>query len=189
MQAAVLLKWTIELVPERSTIMIAFTIIAHWSWKAAKNDCQSKIDLQKKMAFKPVLVTNLISICLRTGMSVKVTRRYITVKTIHQGFWKLPFHKPKSQFQDLCCLCHKNEVCRRRTFMWCWKEAKKFNQPGFSRVYSRKRFIRSYAALLAIAVEWKTAGQMENAEFVFKRIEKSVNLLPKLDKWSQPKKN
>ena len=37
------------------------------------------------------------------------------------------------------CLCDKKEVHRRRIFLWCCKEAKKFDQSGFSRVHSRKR--------------------------------------------------
>ena len=40
-----------------------------------KNDCQSKIELQKKMVSKSVSVTNIIFIFLLTGMSVKVTKR------------------------------------------------------------------------------------------------------------------
>ena len=48
MQTLVLLKWTIGLVLERSTKMMAFIIIAHWSWQAAKNGCWSKIELWKK---------------------------------------------------------------------------------------------------------------------------------------------
>ena len=57
--------------------------------------------------------------------------------------------------------------------MCCCKEVKKFDQLGFSRVHSRKGY-QSYTGLLAIAEEQKTAGQMDIAEFVFKRNEKVI---------------
>ena len=62
MQAPVLLKCTIGFVVEKSTRMMAFTIILHWSFQAARNGCQSKIVLQKNMVFKLIIVTNIISI-------------------------------------------------------------------------------------------------------------------------------
>ena len=56
--------------------------------------------------------------------------------------------------------------------------------------FIRERGIKSYTELLAIAGERRTAGQMDIAEFVFKRNKKyTVKLIPKLGKWSQPKKN
>ena len=57
--------------------------------------------------------------------------------------------------------------------MWCCKEGKNFDQPGFS----RERGIRSYTELLAIADERVTTFQMDIAQFVFKRNEKILREL------------
>ena len=87
-----------------------------------------------------------------------------------------------------CCLCHKKEVHKRRIFLCCCREAQKFDQPGFSSI--RERGIRSYTELLAIAEERRTAGQMDIAEFVFKRNEKILcELVTKTWQRNQPKKN
>ena len=43
--------------------------------------------------------------------------------------------------------------------------------------FTRERGIRSYTELLAIAEEWRTAGQMDIAEFVFKQNEKILQEL------------
>ena len=39
-----------------------------------------------------------------------------------------------------CCLCYKKEVHRRKFFLWCYKEVKKFDQPVFSRAHWRKGY-------------------------------------------------
>ena len=71
MQALVLLKWAIGLVPETSIRIMAFTIIVRWNWQVAKNGYQSKIELKKNMVFKSILVTSIISICHNFYLSCK----------------------------------------------------------------------------------------------------------------------
>ena len=90
------------------------------------------------MVFGSILVTSIISVCLHTGMFVKVTKSFLRVKTIHQACGSCLFENQKVNCRISCCLCHKNEVQRRGIFLCCCKEVKKFDQPGFSGAHSRK---------------------------------------------------
>ena len=107
-------------------------------------------------------------------------------------FWQLPLQKPKVNFWIFYCICHKKEVRRRIIFLWCCKEAKCLTNLdlGFILEFIRERGFRSYIEFLFIVDEQRTAGQMDIAEFVFKRNEKILReLVTKIGKWSQRKKN
>ena len=105
-----LLKWTIGLVPERSTRVMAFTIIVHNFYLSAyRHVCKSD-------------------------------QVYLILNTIHQGFWQLPLQKPVSQLNDFVMPVPKKGSPKKRIFGYFCKEAKKIYQPGFKRVCSRKGY-------------------------------------------------
>ena len=80
------------------------------------------------------------------------------------------------------------EVHKSRIFMCCCKEAKNFDQPGFSRLHSRKGYQKLHWAPCYC---WGMGNCRPDGNCIQTKWKKiySVNLLPKLDKWSQPKKN
>ena len=125
-------------------------------------------------------------------MSVKGTKRELIVKIIHQVFESCLSKNQKVNFWIFYCFCHKKEVRRRIIFLWCCKEAKCLTNLdlGFILEFIRERGFRSYIEFLFIVDEQRTAGQMDIAEFVFKRNEKILReLVTKIGKWSQRKKN
>ena len=100
------------------------------------------------------------------------------METIHQGFRQLAASsKNKKSIAGLRAACAKKgkskvgESSRAVT-----KKRKSLTNLNLAE-FIRERGIRSYNELLAIAEDWRTAGQMDIAEFVFKRNEKALREL------------
>ena len=94
-------------------------------------------------------------------------------KVVHNDSWQFGSCFSKNQnvsYSISCCLCHKKEVHRRKIFLLCCKEAKNLINLDLAE-FIQERSIRRYTQLLAIVEEWRTAGQIYTAEFLFKRSE------------------
>ena len=142
-----------------------------------KQNC-IKHGIQVSDEYNFYLSTSIISICLPTGMSVKVTKRQLTVKTIHQGFRQLaPSPKDKKSIAGFRAACaKKRKSTEGESSRAVTKKRKSLTNLNLAE-FICERGIRSYNELLAIAEDWRTAGQMDIAEFVFKRNEKALREL------------
>ena len=178
MQAPVLLNWTVDLVSERSTRMMVFTIIAHWSWQAAKNDSQS----EKKIAEKHGIQVNFNdkhNFCLSGYRYVFKSGQEVAHSENHPA-GLLTAASPKTKksiagFHAAACATKKKSTEGESSYGVARKRESltKLNLVEFIREGGTK----SYTELPAIAEERRTAGQMAIAEFVFKRNEKILHEL------------
>ena len=77
--------------------------------------------------------------------------------------------KPKSQLQDfVLCVPLKESPLKENLFVDLQKKRKSLEKLGLSE-FTQEMGINSYSELRVIALEWRTDGQMDFAEFRFKR--------------------
>ena len=128
------------------------------------------------MVFGSILVTSIISVCLHTGMFVKVTKSFLRVKTIHQACGSCLFENQKSiaGFRAACATKMKSKegesscaVAKK------WKSLTNLDLVELI----RESGIKSCTELLAIAEESRTAAQMNITTFAFRRNEKILHEL------------
>ena len=130
------------------------------------------------MVFKSRLVTNL-NFYLSVYRYVCKSDEEVAHSEIHPpGLLTAASRKTKMSIAGFraACVTKRKSTEGEPTFLWCYKEAKKFGEPGFSRVHLRKGYQKLHCAL-TIAEEQRTASLMDIAELVFKRNKKILREL------------
>ena len=172
MQELVLLKWTIGLVPERSTRMMAFTIIARWSWHkkwlSVKNRISEKHGIQVSFSDKHNFYLSAYTYVCKSDQEVAGSENHPA------GLLTAASSQTKKSIAGFCTTCaEKRNFIEVESSCAVAKKQKSLGNLDLAE-FIRKRGIRSYAELLAFAEGQRTASQMDIAEFLFQLNEKTL---------------